>query len=1140
MRGAGLIGYFARHGTAANLLVVLMVTAGLWALTQIRSQFFPDVVIETVTVRVAWTGAGPAEVDDAIVGPLEPVLRGLDGVERVTAVAREGVALLSVDFEPGTDMTRASEDVKAAVDSVRNLPAAAEAPVIRRAAWRDLVTDVVIAGPLDTQGLTRLADEFVGRLFRAGITRTTVRGVADPRITVEMTEAAMVRHGVTLAEVAAAIGAAADADPAGGIAGTATRVRTGVASRTAEEIGAVPVRMLPDGSRLHVRDVARVTLEGAETRIAYFVGSHPAVAIRVDRDEAGDAIAMQRMVARIAAEMRLTLPEGVTIDLVRKRAEAISDRLDLLIGNGMIGLLLVLGLLFLFLDARTALWVAAGIPAAMLAGLGLMHLAGITLNMVSLFALILCLGIVVDDAIVVGEYTDQLHRHRGLPPTAAAVSGAYRMAAPVAAASLTTVIAFAALTLIGGRMGTLVADIPFTVGVVILASLVECFLVLPNHLRHGLAGSLRRAWYDWPSRTFNRLFRAFVLRVFRPFVALAVRGRYPVLALALLALAHAVSLHLSGRVPFVFFNAPEEGSVSGSFAMAPGATRADTAAMLAELQRAVAAVSASFRAPGGPEPVTFVMGQIGSTAGTGLADEEGKEPDQLGGIALELVDPDLRPWTSRDFVARLEAEVRRHPLLETLSFRAARFGPGGNALEVKLSGEDPAVLKAAAEDLKARLADFPIVSGLEDSLAWDKTELVVTLTPQGEALGLTTEAIGAELYRRLSGIEAARFPVGLRTGTVRVRMAEAEMAADFLARARIATPAGQWVALADVARVTPVQGFASIRREGGLRVVTVTGDVDEGNAGASVAFRTALRATILPAIAETWGVAWEQGGLAEQEQRFLSEARTGFLACLVGIFACLAWVFGSWTRPIVVMAIIPFGFVGAVWGHLVWEMPLSMFSVVGLIGMTGIIINDSIVLVSTVDEYARGRALRPALVDAVADRLRPVLLTTLTTVLGMGPLLYEPSVQAQFLKPTVITLCYGLGFGVLVVLLVVPALVAVQRDVARLLAGVRRALGGRSRLPSAPRRVLRLAGAALLAAVAATAGLHALSGGRAAGLGALLFPGLGPLAGAAAGLLALAAAIGLAAAVALLRAGRAGGPGRAGAGRVSRAGRDSR
>jgi multidrug efflux pump subunit AcrB len=1085
----GLFAYFTRHRTAANLVLVVMMALGLAAATQIRSQFFPDVVVSAMTVQVAWPGAGAEEVDAAITASLEPALRAVDGVESTVATAREGSVSIQVEFAPGWDMGQASQEVRAAVDGVTTLPDGAEDPVIRRAAWRDRVTDVVIHGPVPVDQLGRFADELTARLFADSITRTTVQGIADPVLAVEPSEAALVEHGLGLREVADAIAAGVAARPAGEVAGGAARLRMGETGRAADAIGSLPLRSAPDGSVLRVRDVAALRLEGADAGRAYFVAGNPAVVIRVDRDEAGDAIGMQASVAAAAEALEATLPEGVRVELVRTRAEEITDRLDILFRNGAFGLLLVVGLLFVFLNARTAFWVAAGIPVAMTAAVAFMYLGGLTINMISLFALLLCLGIVVDDAIVVGEHADARHRDFGEPPAVAAENAARRMAAPVFSAMLTTVLAFFGLMAIGGRFGSVIADIPFTVIVVLIASLIECFVILPHHMAGALAGSMKRAWYDAPSRAFNRGFAAFRERAFRPFMRAVIVARYPVLASAVLLLAVASGLFLRGDVGWRFFASPERGSITGNIAMLPGATRSETLAMVREVERAVEAVGARFEDEHGRHPVVHAISQVGGTSGRGMAADETKEPDQLGSFDLELIDADLRPYSAQAFIAALEEEVVAHPRLETLSFRSWGAGPGGDALDVKLSGGEARVLKAAADDLKARLARFAIVSGLEDTLAYDTDELVLALTPRGAALGLTPEGVGAELSARLTGVEAARFPDGQRTARVRVRLPESERAGDFLDRAHVRTPEGAWVRLAEVVEAEPQAGFASVRRENGERVVTVTGAVADDDPAAAASLMEALRAEILPEIAADHGVTWRLGGLAEQERDFLSDALLGFVLCLVGIYLVLAWIFASWTRPMVVMAIIPFGLIGTLYGHWAWGLPASMFTVVGLIGMTGIIVNNAIVLVTSIDEHGQRRALKPAVVDAACDRLRPILLTSLTTVIGLAPLLFERSQQAEFLKPTVVTLVYGLGLGVLLVLLIVPALVAVQRDVAVAWRAMRRALGAVGRAPALARRV-RLAG--LVGGAGVVAGLAAISGWVAAGV--------------AAGLLALAAA----------------------------------
>jgi multidrug efflux pump subunit AcrB len=1072
--GWSLFSYFVRHPTAANLLMVLMMLAGLGAATQIRSQFYPDVVVETVEVSVAWPGAGPEDVDAGVVAVLDPALRAVDGVESATATAREGRASIRLSFAPGWDMGRATEEVRAAVEGVRNLPEGAEAPDIRRGGWRDRVTDVVIHGPVTVEQLGRFADEFAARLYREGITRTTIQGVADPVIRVEVPEASLVRHGITLGEVAAAVAAGTEARPAGEIESADARLRAGTGQRGAEEIGALVLRTEPGGGRLLIRDVAEVREEGAGAGRAYLVRGNPAVQLRVDRNDAGDAIGMQATVARAAAEMQATLPADVTIELIRTRAEGITDRLDILWRNGVMGLALVVGLLFLFLNARTAFWVAAGIPVALTAAVAFMYAAGLTLNMISLFALILTLGMVVDDAIVVAEHADWRHRHLGEPPVEAVEGAAHRMAAPVFSAMITTVLAFFGLMFIGGRFGAMIGDIPFTVIVVLTASLIECFLILPHHMAGALARSAGARWYDAPSRAVNRALGWFRERAFRPLMKAVVALRYPVLAGSVLLLVQAGGLFLKGDVSWRFFAAPEQGSITGNVAMLPGATRADTEAMVAEMERAVAAVAARFAAEHGRDPVAHTVAQVGGTSGRGLAGAETKAPDQLGAIEIELIDPDLRPYSQDAFVAAVQDEVVRHPRLETLSFRGWGQGPGGDSLEVRFTGADARVLKAASEALQTELALFPGVSGLEDSLAYDKAELVLELTPLGAALGFTIEGVGQALYDRLAGIEAAKFPEGTRTAVVKVGLPERESTADFIERTRLPTAEGHLVPLSEIVTVEARPGFSTVRREDGLQVVTVSGTVSEDDPAAAAALMAELEGAILAAISARLGVDYVLAGLAQQERDFLSDALVGFALCLAGIYLTLAWIFGSWLRPLVVMSIIPFGLVGTLWGHYRWGLPLSMFSVVGLIGMTGIIINNSIVLITTIDAHAARRGLVPAVIEGACDRLRPILLTSLTTVLGLAPLLFEASRQALFLKPTVITLVYGLGMGAILVLLVVPALVVVQRDIGRAVAAWRRSAAG-GRMPAGPARLMRGASLAALALLAVTVGPWAVA-----------------------------------------------------------------
>ena len=1078
MRSAtgGILSYMTRHRTAANLFLLIMLLAGAVSFPQMRAQFFPDVIIDNVTVSVRWDGAGPEDVDRAIVQIVEPALLGIEGVTSTSSTSSEGSARIRMEFEPGWDMARGTDDTQLAVDSVASqFPEDADDPRVARGFWRDRVTDVVISGPVGVEQLALFADEFVTRLFATGVTRASIRGVAAGSTIVEVDSLSLIRNDVSMAQIASAIAEEAQADPAGDVAGAA-RIRTGVAKRGARDIGEIVLRSNADGSALTVADVATVIEEGVDRDRAYFVGGASAISIRIDRSDQGDAIEIQAQVQGVAEAMIETLPPEVKVELIRTRSEVISARLSILLENGLQGLGLVLLLLFLFLNVRTAFWVAAGIPAAMSAAIALMYLSGLTINIISLFALIITLGIVVDDAIVIGEHADFRARVLGEVPMEAAENAAKRMFTPVFSATLTTVIAFFGLVAIGGRFGDLIADIPFTVIVVLIASLAECFLVLPNHMAHSITNSTSIRWYDWPSHIMNYLLDQFKKFLFRPFIRFVIWARYPVFAAVVLALASQAVLFINGDVQWRFFNAPERSSITGNFAMAPGAKRADSIAQMRAFQTAVEEVGATYEEKYGRNPVDFAMAEIGGNTGRGLAGADTKDPDQLGSIAVELIDADLRPYSSFAFVADLQDAVRRHPQVETISFRGWRSGPGGDALDVQFSGANAETLKAASEALKSALAQYPEVSAVEDTLAYDKEELILELTAQGQSLGLTIDALGRVLRNRLNGMEAASFPDGPRSATIRVEVPAGELTADFTDRMLIRTGTGDYVPLADIVTVRQRTGFSTVRRENGIQVISVTGDISEDDPVRAQAIITELEQTILPKIAEEIQVAFNLAGLAEQEDDFRNDATRGLVLTLAGIFMTLAWIFSSWTRPLVVMAIIPFGLVGTIFGHWWHDIPMSLFSVIGLIGMVGIIINDSIVLVTTIDEYSKERGLFPAILDGVTDRLRPVLLTTLTTVLGLSPLLYETSSAAQFLKPTVITLVYGLGFGVVLVLIVVPALMAMQADVGAQVASFKRAWRGLSR-GRGPRLPFATAVVLVLAVFAMTLGSAMLNGG---------------------------------------------------------------
>ena len=1035
----GIISYFTRHPTLANLILVVLLAAGLITAPKMRNQFFPDVVFETVSVNVKWPGAGAEDIDRSIVQFLEPVLMSIEGVDSTSSQSKEGSTSIKLTFDSGWDMSRATDDIQEAVDSVSELPEDAEDPSVRRGGWRDRVADAIISGPVSFEQLGQFADEMVVRLFAAGVTKTTVSGFAAPETIVEISSINLIKNDLSMVEIAKAIKSEASTDPAGDVTGSNSRVRTGVAKRTAEQIRGIALRSNPDGSKLLIGDVARVSVGEKNRNRAYFVNKDPAISVTIERSSQGDAIEIQEIVEDVAAELQSILPARVSIELIRARAEAITGRISILLENGLLGLGLVVLLLFLFLNARTAIWVAAGVPVAMAGAVALMYAAGLTFNMISLFALIITLGIVVDDAIVVGEHADFRFKKLGEDPTTAAENAAKRMASPVFCATITTIIAFFGLVAIGGRFGSLIADIPYTVVVVLLVSFVECFLILPHHMAHALKSASKERWYDFPSRTINKGFEFLKENVFRKLMTLIIRFRYPVIAGALVILCGQAVLLVSGEVKWRFFNSPEQGSISGNFAMLASAKRSDTLEMAEEMQRATSEVALKYEKEFGKSPIEYVLYQVGGNSRR-ISGQEAKDIDLLGALSIELIDADLRPYSSYKFIADLQDAVRRHPMLEVLSFRNWASGPGSDSLDIRFYGANSEVLKKSAESLKGALLKYPEVSGVEDSLSYDKEELILDLTPQGQALGFSIGDLGQVLRDRLNGIEAVTYPDGVRSAKIKVIIPANELTSSFLESTFLRAQGGEYVPLSDIVTVISKIGFSSVKRENGIQLISVTGEIDEDNVDAIEEIEKQLRIEILPKIEQDFGVSSEFSGLAKQESDFLADAQFATIISMVGIFLTLCWVFSSWARPLVIMLIIPFGLVGTIYGHNTWDVPMSMFSIIGLIGMTGIIINDSIVLVTTIDEYAEDRGLIPAIIDGTCDRLRPVILTSLTTILGLAPLLFETSRHAQFLRPTVITLTYGLGFGLLLVLLIVPSLIAVQSDIQKQVVAFRRSL----------------------------------------------------------------------------------------------------
>lgn len=1022
---------FARHRTAANLLMTLMIVGGLGSLTRLNTQFFPDFGIDIVSVSVEWPGASAEDVDANIVQAIEPEVRFLDGVKRVRSVAREGNAKVTIEFEPGTDMQAALADVETGVGQVRTLPADSENPEIRRAVRYDTISHIVISGPYPEIALKAVAKRMRDDLLDRGIDKVDVIGTRDEEIWVEVPPETLRRLDVTIADIAARIAETSQDIPSGDSGGKLEQqIRSLGLRRSAESVGNVEIRALEDGQKIFLRDVATVRETFEEGGTTLRRNNHPAIELHVRRAVNADALELAATVDDYMAEIQPTLPSDLLVEQYGVNADLIRSRIDLLLYNGLGGLILVILILFLFMNGPVAFWVAAGIPVALLGTLVVMLVTGQSINMVSLFGMIMALGIIVDDAIVVGEHAET-RRRAGLPALDAAISGTRRMAVPVLCSSLTTIAAFSPLLLIGDMIGDIISAIPITIVTVIVASLIECFLVLPGHLRGALAkppaeASRFRRWFD---ARFDR----FREGRFRDTVATCLEWRYVTVAVAVGAFIVALGLVFGGRIGFLFFPAPESNSIYANVRMVAGTPRDQTERMLAELDRALSAAETDLT-EGAGGLVQMKLTRVGSGVGersTAIT----VDGDHVGGIIVELAPSDERTIRTEETIKAWRSKVRATAGTDTVTFVPGSAGPPGRDLDLRIYGHDLLALRTAADEIKALLERYPGINELEDDLHYGKQEAILEVTTRGRALGFDTETVGRQVRNVFEGAIAKRFPRGDEEVTVRVQVPRDRLSMGLLETLYLRGPGGAEVPLNEIIQLSEKTGFARIMREDGRRQVSITAEVD-ARAITPTEVERALWRDGLADIGERLDVSFRFAGKAEERNQTFGDMRFGAAVALVAIYIVLAWVFSSYARPLVVMSVIPLGFIGASFGHYLLGYDLTILSMVALLGLSGIVVNDSIILVSTIEEFlSNGRSLHEAIVEGACARLRAVILTSATTIGGLTPLIFETSLQAQFLVPMALTVVFGLLVTTLLVLLVVPALLGVQADLTTMLRG---------------------------------------------------------------------------------------------------------
>ncbi|MEM7467899.1 MAG: efflux RND transporter permease subunit [Pseudomonadota bacterium] len=952
------------------------------------------------------------------------------GVDSVNSSSYEGLAGISIEFEAGTDMQQALAEVDSAVSQIRTFPEDAEEPEVSRVVRYETVTKIVLSGDFPESSLKNIAKDIRDDLLRLGVDKVDLFGARKEEIWVEVAPGRLRELDLKLSDVAERIRESSQDLPSGELAGGERQIRSIGLKRTAREIEEVDVVARPDGTKLQLKDFARVTESYDDASALVFRDGKQAIELTIRRAVNTDALDIAAKVKTYIENLQETLPPTLQLEQYEERAKSIEERIALLVNNGASGLALVLLVLFIFLNARVAIWVAVGIPAAMLAAVAVMWGSGQTINMLSLFGMIMAIGIVVDDAIVVGEHAETRFK-QGLSALEASVAGARRMAAPVTSATLTTVAAFMPLFLVSGIMGQIIAAIPFVVIAVLIASLVECFYVLPGHLAHALKVDEERKEKNKESalaifrRRFDRRFDDFRQQKFAPVVTLAIRYRYVTLAVSIAALIVSLGSVLGGRVGYQFFPSPEPDLVYANIEMVAGTSRDETQATLIQAENALHDAASALSDD--PDLVAMTLVKLGIVV-QGDATPTTGTTDTLGGIVVELKSAEQRDVLAAEMIKTWREKFVRSPKVKSFEVRASEVGPPGRDLDLRLRGDSIHKLKAAADELRLKMMRYPGVSDVKDNLPDGKPELILELTPRGRNMGFTTVDISRQVRDSVDGAIAKRFPRGDEEVWVRVRLSQEAVDKSILENLYVRSPDGLEVPLTEVVSIRNESGYARIKRENGSREVAVTAEIDPDVTRAGQVIR-ALEEDGLGSFLANRGIGYSFAGRAEEQRETSADMRFGTMLGLSFIYIILAWVFASYSRPLVVMSVIPLGFVGAVFGHFVFGVDLTILSVFAILGLAGIVINDSIVLVTTIEQRRAEEPLFSAAVNGSCDRLRAVILTSATTIGGLTPLLFEKSLQAQFLIPMALTLIFGLAVSTFVVLLLVPALCVIQQDI---------------------------------------------------------------------------------------------------------------
>ncbi len=1018
----GVIPWMVKNKVTPNLLMLALVVGGLFMSTQIKQEVFPEFTLDLVTVSVAYPGASPEEVERAIVLPLEEALLDIEDVEEMVGSAGEGAGTVSLQLYNGSDVDQIRQDVQQAVDRIRIFPRDAEEPNIRVAARRREVIELIVHGEVPERTLRELAELVRDELLNSEeITTVEVGGVRAAEIHVEVPEETLRAYGLTLQEIATRIQAASVELPGGSVRTDGGEILLRVTDRRdwAREFEHVPILTTASGTVVHLGELASVS-EGFEDVDRYTLyDGEPSIELEIYRVGDQTPIGISDAVHERMDEIAAMLPAGVHATIVDDRSEIYRQRLELLLKNMFLGLVLVIVMLGLSLEPKVAFWVTMGIPISFVGSLLFLPLLDVSINMISMFAYIVALGIVVDDAIVAGENIYE-YRSKGMSFRRAAIEGAKDVAVPITFSILTNMAAFLPLLFVPGFMGQIWKTIPLVVCTVFAISWVESLLILPEHLSHGVQtprhelGPLRRF-----QMLFNRGISGFAARVYGPVQRFFMRWRLVTLAIGVAVLFSTMGYVRGGHIPLIFMPRVESDSASVTVSLPPGSPLSEAVRIRDQLLAGIDEVAARYPQEGGGSEL--VIGTSASIDGPNIDIEAFLRP------------PGVRPLGTREVTQAWREAAGELTGTERVRFEFDRGGPGSGAnLTILLSHRDVETLERAATTLAESLAALPNVSDVDDGSSDGKQQLDFALTPAGESLGLTSTEVARQVRASFLGAEALRQQRQRDEVRVLVRRPDSERTSEGdIDSLMIAAPGGVFVPLREVAEVDRGRSYTSIQRIDGRRTLQVTANVEPVGETQNVIAN--LERDVLPQLrAGIPGLGVDYGGQQESMAESMGALLSGFLLAMVGIYFLLAIPFRSYIQPLIVMIAIPFGIVGAVLGHIFMGFELSIMSMMGLVALSGVLVNDSLLLVDYANTRRKdGVDAWTAMAEAGVRRFRPVLLTTATTFCGLAPMIFETSRQARFMIPMAISLGFGILFATLITLIIVPCLYLFIEDVRR-------------------------------------------------------------------------------------------------------------